>query len=196
MLLTTTAIVVLLFLIWIAMIYVRKSMWDVVHRNLIDLEAKYSGKIIRSGFAARPVFQGKINNSDLTINFSTAKSHKGRKTYIDFTLAISSPISITIAEREWLKEQDSQNPNMDTVFHVNDDLAYVLLPANNKKIEDIMAREDFRRVLRKFNQLAYLFVGKSGTIVEFWTDKIDKDTVYEQMDERLGLIRMMLGTLE
>ena len=85
---------------------------------------------------------------------------------------------------------------MDTVFHVNDDLAYVLLPANNKKIEDIMAREDFRRVLRKFNQLAYLFVGKSGTIVEFWTDKIDKDTVYEQMDERLGLIRMMLGTLE
>ncbi|MCB9059451.1 MAG: hypothetical protein H6627_12845 [Calditrichae bacterium] len=196
LLLTSAGIVTILFLIWIVLIYMRKSLWDVVHRNLIDLEDHYKGKIIRNGFAARPVFHGKINEHDLTINFSTARSKEGRKTYIDFTLTISSPLSITIAERDWLKEQDSENPNMDSVLFINDDLAYVLLPANNRKVEKIIAKDEFRRVLKKFNNLAYFFVGRSGTICEFWTDKLDKDTEFKVMNERLNQIRMMLGVLE
>lgn len=196
MLLISAGIVTILFLSWIVLIYMRKSLWDVVHRNLLDLQDRYKGKIIRNGFAARPVFHGKVNDHDLTINFSTARTKTGRKTYIDFTLTMSSPLSITIAERNWLKEQDSENPNMDSVFYINDDLAYVLLPANNRKIERIMAKEDFRRILKKFNNLAYLFVGRSGTICEFWTDKLDKDTEFKMMQERLNQIRMMLGVLE
>ena len=37
-----------------------------------------------------------------------------------------------------------------------------------------MAKQEFRRVLTKFKNLAYLFVGRSGTICEFWTDNVDK----------------------
>jgi len=171
-------------------------MWDAVHRNLIDLEDHYSGKIIRSGFAARPVFHCKLNNQDLTINFSTARTKSGRKTYIDFSLTISSSVSITIAEKEWLAEQDSNNANSDSVIYINDDLHYIVLPANNRKIQKILERPDFRKTLQKFDKMAYLFVGKSGTICEFWTDKIDRDTEFTLMKNRIDQIQLLHSVLK
>jgi hypothetical protein len=196
MLLTAALVFIVLMLIWFGLVFLRKSLWDNVHRNLLDLEDNYKGKVIRNGFAARPVFKGQINGIDVTINFSTAKSVNGRRTYIDFTLTISSNLTITIAEKNWLKEQNGEHHEKNTELIINDDLTYIIMPPNNRKIEKLIAKEEFRRSLRKFDNLAYFFVGKSGTICEFWSDKIDRDTTFDVMKSRLDQIRILLSTLD
>lgn len=184
-----------LLLIWMGLIYLRKSLWDGVHRNMLDLEDNYDGKIIRHGFASRPVFKGQINGTDVTINFSTAKSKSGRRTYIDFTLTISSKLSITIAEKNWLKEQNGETPSANTEVKINDNLTYAIMPPDNRQIERLILKEEFKRSLANFDNLAYFFVGKSGTICEFWSDKIDRDTTFEIMKSRLDQIRILLSIL-
>ena len=185
----------LLLLSWIGLVFLRKSMWDVVHRNLLDMEDNYDGKVIRNGFAARPVFKGRIKDADVTINFSTAKQKSGRRTYIDFTMTMSSNLTITIAEKNWLKEQNGEDHQVNTEFIINDDLTYIIMPPANRKIETLLANEEFRRCLKKFDNLAYFFVGKSGTICEFWSEKIDQDTVFDVMKSRLDQIRILLSIL-
>jgi hypothetical protein len=176
------------FIILAVLVLMRKSMWDVVHQNLIDLEDHYDGKIIRNGFASRPVFHGKVDGSELTINFSTAKAKSGRKTYIDFTLTKSSDISLTIAEKNWLKEESDSEQQNPTEIIINDDLSYIVMPSDNHKIRKIISKEGFRPALSQLDGLAYFFVGKSGTIVEFITDKIDRDTKFKLMKKRLEQI--------
>ena len=39
--------------IWGLLIYIRKTMWDAVHRSLLDLEDAYEGTVVRRSFAAR-----------------------------------------------------------------------------------------------------------------------------------------------
>jgi len=195
MLLITALAFLMILLVWMGLIFLRKSLWDGVHRNLLDLEDNYDGKIIRNGFVSRPVFKGQINGVDVTINFSTAKSSSGRRTYIDFTLTISSNLTITIAEKNWLKEQNSENHTVNTELKINDDLTYVIMPPDNQKIERITAKEEFKRCLTKFDNLAYFFVGKSGTICEFWSEKIDRDTTFDVMKSRLDQIRILLSIL-
>jgi len=184
-----------LLLIWIGLIYLRKTLWDGVHRNLLDLEDNYDGKIIRNGFASRPVFKGRIQGTDVTINFSTARLKSGRKTYIDFTLTISAKVSLTIAEKKWLLEQNGETHSANTEIIINDDLTYVIMPPDNRKIERLIAKDEFKRSLGKFENLAYFFVGKSGTICEFWSDKIDRDTTFDIMKSRLDQIRILLSIL-
>jgi hypothetical protein len=194
--LTIAALVFFLFLlVWIGLVYLRKTLWDGVHRNLLDLEDHYDGKVIRNGFAARPVFKGQINGVDVTINFSTAKSSSGRRTYIDYTLTISSRLTITIAEKNWLKEQNGEEHKENTELIINDDLTYVIMPPNNRNIARLIAKEEFRRSLKRFDNLAYFFVGKSGTICEFWSDKIDRDTTFDVMKSRLDQIRILLSII-
>jgi hypothetical protein len=195
MLFVSSIVFFVLLLIWIGLIFLRKTLWDGVHRNLLDLEDNYDGKIIRNGFATRPVFKGNINNTDVTINFSTAKFKSGRRTYIDFTLTISSGLSITIAEKNWLIEQNGDNHSVKTELKIDDNVTYVIMPPDNHKINRIIAKEEFRRSLAKFENLAYFFVGKSGTICEFWSDKIDRDTTFEIMKSRLDQIRILLSIL-
>lgn len=195
MLIISAVIVLIFLLIWIALVFLRKTLWDGVHRNLLDFEDNYNGKVIRNGFASRPVFKGHINGTDVTINFSTARSNKGRRTYIDFTLTISSKTTLTIAEKNWLKEQNGDQHSADTELYFDNDLTYIIMPPHNRKIERMIVKDEFKRSLGKFKNLAYFFAGKSGTICEFWTDKVDRDTTFDLMKERLDQIRILLSFL-
>ncbi len=190
-------VVAVLFLVWGALIYVRKTMWDAVHRNLLDLVDNYSGKVIRNGFAARPVFHGQVNNNDLTINFSSAKSVKGRESYIDFTFTQASEITVTIAEMEWLKQQndDGEMPT-GMRLQLQDDLIYMVMPGDNRKLERLAKKPGFRRALGRFSNLAYFFVGKSGTICEFRAKDLPRETEFDKMRERIQNIQLMLSELQ
>ncbi len=195
MLMIVTSVVLLLLLTWAGLIFLRKSLWDVVHRNLLDLEDRYNGKIIRNSFAARPIFHGQISGDELTINFSTAKSKSGRKTYIDISLNVSADFSLTITEKNWQQEQDGNTPENSYELSLNNGNSYFLMPANSKKIVTLSSKKELKEILEKFNNLAYFFIGKSGIICEFWSDKIDRDTEFEIMQPRLEQIRGLLAII-
>jgi len=196
MLTIAASVVILLLLAWTALIFLRKSMWDVVHRNLLDLEDNYSGKIIRNGFAARPVFHGQIEGNELTINFSTAKSSSGRKTYIDISLTVSLNFSLTITEKNWQQEQDNNAPENAIELSAKNGKSFFVMPADNKKIKALNSKEDLKQILGSFENLAYFFIGQSGTICEFWSDKIDRDTQFEIMQSQLEQIQKLLTILK
>jgi hypothetical protein len=196
MLLVTSFVVLLLFLLWLALIYIRKSLWDVVHQNLIDMEDNFSGQIIRNGFAARPVFHGKMNGDDLTINFSTARTKSGRKTYINISSTLKRNHSLTITEKNWLLEENSKIPENGIEITVNENCSYIVMPGQDKEIGHILTSRKFQDALKNFEKLAYLFIGKSGTICEFWSTQIDKDTQFDLMKSRLKNIQTLMGTIK
>ena len=190
-LLTALGIVLL---IWLALIYLRKTMWDAVHRNLLDMEDKYGGKVIRNGFASRPVYKGKVHQSDITINFSTEKGKNGRNTYLDISIDARSPVSITIAESAWLKNQQQENPPSETVMETNG-IRYHIMPGKNRKLERIIARPEFVSALGRFHDLAYFFVGKTGVICEFRVSNLQKETHIDVLDGHLQNIFILLQSL-
>jgi hypothetical protein len=192
MLMIATSVIVLLLLAWFGLIFLRKSLWDVVHRNFLDLVDNYNGKIIRNSFAARPVFHGQVNGNELTINFSTAKAHSGRKTYLDISLTVSSDLSLTITEKNWQKEQSDKSPENAIEVLLENGKTFFVMPADNKKISALVGQEELKQILGTFDNLAYFFIGKSGTICEFWSDKIDRDTEFEIMQPRLEEIQKLL----
>lgn len=189
-------VIAFILLLYIAMILVRKSLWDVVHRNMLDIEDNYHGKVIRSGFAARPVFKGIFNGKDISINFSSAKSKSGRKTYIDFSLTNASESSFTIAEKNWLEEEGNNSPSLNNVIELENKTSYVILSSEQDKIKKLINKKSFKQLLGSFENLTYFFVGKTGTICEFWSTQIDKDTQFDKMKSRLENINKLLNLLK
>ncbi len=189
-----TIITVVLFITWLILIFIRKSLWDAVHRNLIDLVDAYNGKIHRKNYASRPVFKGKINNVDFTVSFSSGRTAGKRNNYINFSLDQTADILLTIAEHDWLIENEGKAEGL-TRFQISDDKIYLIRPANNRKIERLINKKDFRRVLAQFDGLAYFFVGKSGTLCEFNTERVDQDSKFENLKRTLNQILLLLKTL-
>ena len=189
-------VVFVLWFIWAGLAFLRKSLWDVVHQNLLDLEDNYDGKIIRNGFAARPVFHGKVDGNNLTINFSTAKTNSGRKTYIDISLTVESDFSLTITEKKWQQEQDGETRKNALELATNNGTTYYIMPGDSEKVKVLTGDEGLKEVLEKFENLVYFFIGQSGAICEFWSDKIDIDTKFETMQPRLKQIRKLLEVLK
>lgn len=185
-----------LLLLYLVMLFVRKSLWDAVHRNLLDIEDHYNGKVIRNGFASRPVFKGRFEDNDITINFSSAKTKAGRRTYIDFTLTGASPFSLTIAEKNWLDEQNSTNNNPKEEIVLKNNTPIVIMSADAQKLKRIISTPDFINTLEQIENMAYFFVGKTGTICEFWTDQVDRDTDFAKMKPRLEMIYKLLSFIK
>lgn len=192
-----SGVFLLLILLWAAMIWLRKSLWDVVHRNLLDMEDSYDGKVIRDGFAARPVFHGTVNGKDITINFSSARSENKRQNYIDFTLSADISATLTIAESHWLKSQNNGGSVPDSLaIETSNGFVYHVMPAGKPICKKLAADERFINLLTEFDRLAYFFVGKTGAICEFVSDALDKDTEFTVMEKRLSQIDALLNLID
>ncbi len=179
----------ILFLLWGFLVYSRKSLWDVVHRNLLDLEDAYEGRVIRRSFLARPVFHGKINGSEITINFSSEKLQGRRITYIDISFNIRSAFNCTIAANTWLKKQ--QDGQIEDFMLVQNDQGkeFLIRPASDKKVKAFFQSEEFRNIINTFDGLAYLFLNRNGLICEFETEDMAKSTEFEQLNLKLNHLK-------
>ena len=63
-------------------------------------------------------------------------------------------------------------------------------------VQKLLQNNSLRQILEKFENLAYFFVGKTGTICEFWSDKVDRDTRFELMKSRLENVNTLLTILK
>ena len=173
---------------WFLMVWIRKTMWDAVHRNMIDLEDKIDGKVMRSGFASRPYFHGKYNGFDLTINFSSEKTSGKRLTYVDISYSIPCKLSFTLSDKEWLEAQQA-GPLEDFIEWQNmHKKALVLRPASDKDVKKLFSESAFKELMDDQNDLAYIFLGKTGLIYEFITEEVIKSTEVEPLLKRLEFL--------
>jgi len=181
--------------IWAALVFTRKTMWDAVHRNLLDLEDLYGGKVVRQGFASRPIYQGTYENIGLTINFSTEKIKGGRITYIDISYAKFCSASLTISAKEWLEERNSDKLDDFVQIKNHHNTAFVLRPKSEKQVSRLIKQRSFIDCLDELEELAYLFVGKTGIICEFYSNQIVQDTTIQIFNKRIATVNRVIGLL-
>lgn len=184
--------VLIVFLIYGFLIYIRKTMWDAVHRNLLDLEDHYDGRVMRRGFATRPIFHGRMNGSSFTINFSTEKKEGKRNTYIDFSYERASEITYTISDKNWLEKQTDESPSDFLTVQNSSGHEFVVRPASDNDVKKLIRKKEFEDVIN-MDGLAYVFAGKTGLICELISEEVIKSTEVENLDNTLKLIRNLYG---
>ena len=125
-------IIIFLAVIFFLLNYVRKMQWDRIHINLLELADEIAGEIYRRNFLARPVFHGKYNGHELTINFSSERVGKTRSHYMDIALNKKIKSSFTISSKKWLSQQQDVplNEYNDLVAGIADH--YVIRKGNKK----------------------------------------------------------------
>ncbi|MCK5852685.1 hypothetical protein KAH27_06600, partial [bacterium] len=53
--------ILIIILVLFILIWIRKTLWDAIHRNLLDFEDNHKGQVARRNIFNRPVFSGHIN---------------------------------------------------------------------------------------------------------------------------------------
>ena len=177
------------------LIFIRKTMWDAVHRNLLDLEELYEGRVLRRGFATRPYFHGKMDGSAFTINFSTEKKAGKRNTYIDISYERASAITCTCSDRQWLETQTNDSPSNFLTIQNKRGKEFIVRPASDKHVQKL-ARDDRLKKALDLDGLAYIFIGKSGLICELVSEEIIKATQAENLDLILKEIQNLSGVFQ
>jgi len=174
--------------LWGVLVLMRKSMWDVVHRNLLDLEDAYEGTVIRNNFASRPVFHGNIRGTDFTINFSTEKSEGKRVYYVDISYSVLARFNCTIAGKKWLDEQQAGSIDDFVLLTNNAAKEFIVRPISDKRVEDLGKHPALNNVINNIDGLAYIFIGKSGILCEFETQELPKYTEFKLLNENILLL--------
>ena len=182
--------------VWIILLYIRKSLWDVVHRNLLALEDNFEGKIIRKNFLARPVFSGKINGSQITLSFSSAKSANGRITYLNISYDLPTKTSLTLSSKKWLEEQNAGELEDYTTIENDYGEKFVIRPISNKMVKQLIGNTVLLEFINEFRDLAYYFSGKTGILCEFIVDQAAEATKFDQLHKRLVLIEKLTKAVQ
>ncbi len=183
--------VLFLLSVWGLLLYVRKSQWDTIHRNLLDLEDHYQGKVIRRGFAARPFFYGKINGYSLTINISSEKLGKERLNYFDISWGLPTNESFTIAEKKWLSKHRDQE--VDFLPEIENDYGqkFALIHKDQKRAKQVMQHPSVKQFINEFKNLCYIFLGKTGIICEFEAENLAEASKFALLQKRFELIKIL-----
>jgi hypothetical protein len=177
--------------IWGVMLYIRKSLWDVVHRNLLDLEDQYGGSVIRNNAASRPVYRSKISGVDFTINFSSGKVKDKRVHYINITYGATSHFSGTIASLDWLNSQEGANVSDALKLQNNQSKAFMIRPASSKEIQKFVKTQLPQQLINGIKNLAYFFLGQSGFILEIQSDRLADDCKIENLNPIITLLKKL-----
>ncbi len=185
----------ILIFLYLLMIYIRKTMWDAVHRNLLDLEDYIEGKVFQRSFAARPVFHGKMNDCEITINFSAEKKEGKRYNYIDISMAAPAGFNCTLARKSWLQKQNAgELKDFITLKNKNSE-EFILRPASELRVKKLVNNDIINKIIDEFQGLAYLFIGKNGMMCELETTEVVRATHHEKLRDKLQLLHQLAGML-
>lgn len=162
-----------------AMIFLRKLHFDSIHRNLLDLEDKFGGKVIRGGFAIRPKYSGNYKGKKVSVTITYSKEKDGRKYYIELTMQAESNFQFSIMGPNLLEGQDLPPERKKKIVTLDDNnyLLEVTDPShikrlNIKKISDIAA---------KMYPFVFILITKTGLMLEKVSNDLIKDTDIRQL---------------
>ena len=141
------------------------------------------------------LLHGRINNRALTVNFSTEKQAGRRLTYIDISLDKGSKVSCTISNKDWLEGQNPDKIEDYISVKNNSGQEYIVRPASNKAVKNIINQEAFQEVINDLPGLAYIFTGRSGIICEIITEDVVKAVEFENMEKNLQILQRFSGII-
>jgi hypothetical protein len=159
--------VVFIFIIFLVVLnFLRKLQWDAIHNNLLDLTNEIGGEVLRQGMLGRPIFHGKYKNLDITINFSTERSKKGRRNYIDISVGRNFKQTLTISALDWLKEREESALDEFIEIKLDSQKKYGLRSKSGKDVIKKNMQQKFYSILQDMDPFSYVFIGYSGLLFE------------------------------
>ena len=166
----------------ILLVWFRKVQFDAVHRNWLDLEDKYGGKIIRSGFAVRPRYNGKIGENALSISISAEKrvKDKPRQYYLSVFLKKSSEVNFTVLSTEWIKDR-KQNKAVELKSRKIANDKYVIEVKDGELLKKLPVKE-IEKLTQEIDPVAYALVSKNGILTERISSNLIADTEFEKIN--------------
>jgi hypothetical protein len=173
----------------------RKFQWDVIHNNLLDLEDEIGGSILRKGFLSRPVFTGKYEGSELTINFSQERIKNKRLNYINVSMNIRIKNSLTIISLDWLKDKKESTDDLEIV-NIDESSKYGIRKSSSKNIFKKDSQKKIKQLIAQLHPFTYIFVGQTGIIFEKDGENLAITTKKSLLLEIINLLLKMGKTLQ
>lgn len=156
------------------MVFFRKLHFDTIHRNLLDLEDKFGGKVIRGGFAIRPKYSGDYKGKKISVTIAYSKENGARKYYIELTMQAKSKLQFSILGPNLMEGQEIPPERKKKIIELPEEkyLLEVTDPSHIKLI-NITKIGDIVKTMYPF---VFILITKTGLMIEKVSNDLIKDT--------------------
>jgi hypothetical protein len=176
-------------------IFLRKLHWDAIQLNLLQLEDDIGGNVIRKGFLTRPLYHGRYNSIDLTINFSTEKFKKSRRNYIDISIGKQFKYPFTLSSLNWLQERGESTSDYEPIKATaqND---YGLRKETKGQVIKKNRKSDFTACISKLDPMNFIYFSKNGLLFERECRNLADETKYHKLKATIDTLYELLVVVE
>ncbi len=184
-------LLVLIFFVLGALIWLRKIQFDAVHRNFLDLVDHHGGRVIRDGFAIRPKFSGFVNDRRISVSISSEKKTKQnpRRFYISIYLQTPGKINFTIMSNDWINLRQESKGSKRIIKQIMDK-QYSLEVSSRNLLKNLDVFQ-IEKVVRRMHPFAYVLVSRKGLILERLSDNLIADTEYKKLNPLLKELQLL-----
>lgn len=176
------------------MILLRKIHFDTIHRNLLDLEDKYGGKVIRGGFAIRPKYSGDYKGKKVSVTITYSKEKDGRKYYIELTMQANSKLQFSILGPNLMEGQEISPERKEKIIILGKD-NYLLEVTDPSHIKSLNIRKISNIVTRMY-PFVFILITKTGLMLERVSNDLINDTDIRQLGNLFNCMYELREALE
>ncbi|MEJ2170750.1 MAG: hypothetical protein P8X90_35090 [Desulfobacterales bacterium] len=162
--------------------WLRKVQYDAVHRNFLDFEDHYGGKVVRGGFAVRPRFSGSYRDARFSISISSEKRKQNgqREFYISIYFQAAARSNYTVMANAWLENRELSEKRKNASIPILDN-TYILEVSNKKNLRKLKIR-DIEDHIRRIHPFAYILISRKGLIMERLSTNLIQDTEFDTLN--------------
>ncbi|MFQ5583163.1 MAG: hypothetical protein ACE5GL_01855 [Calditrichia bacterium] len=169
----------IVFALLMLLVFIRKLHYDAIHRNLLDLEDAYGGRVIRGGFAIRPRYSGTYKGKKIWVSITSSREKDGRAYHIEVSMQAKSKYQFSVMSSRMLEGQQIEQERETKMISLNSG-KYILeviekghlKQLNNKKLEPI---------IEKMDPFEFILVSKNQIMLERISHDLMKDTDIRQL---------------
>ena len=169
----------IVFLVLGLMVFLRKIHFDTIHRNLLDLEDKFGGKVIRGGFAVRPKYTGDYKGKKISVTITFSKEKDGRKYYIELTMQANSKLQFSILGPNLMDGQEITPERKEKIVKLDPE-NYLLEVTDPKHIKSLNIKQ-ISNIVNKMYPFVFILITKTGLMFEKVSNDLIKDTDIRQL---------------
>ena len=176
--------------------YLRKLHLDAIHFNFLELADTIGGQVMRKGILSRPVYHGAFKSIELTVNFSSERSQKKRRQYLDISMAINSNYNITISTRDWIEGRNEESSSDFEPLNIQGDVDYVILKREDIAYVKKNNEDKFIECVKSLTPFTFIFIGKNGILFERECNNIAQCTKPPMLKDTIELLFELSKTLQ
>ena len=160
--------------VFATMVFLRKIHFDTIHRNLLDLEDKFGGKVIRGGFAVRPKYSGDYKGKKISVTIAYSKENGIRRHYIELTMQAKSKLQFSILGPNLMEGQEIPPERKEKIVELPDE--NYLLEVTDPSHINLLNIKKIGNIVKTMYPFVFILITKTGLMIEKVSNDLIKDT--------------------